>query len=124
MQQPNFEVPHSVREAAERSVEQTKQVTERFFDAARQSHDVLLKSTDAMSVGAREVGAKTLQFAQANAEANFAFADRLVKAKDLREVMEIQTQFARQAMEMYTAQTQELTRIIAGAAQNAQPKQP
>jgi len=63
-----------------------------------------------------------MQYAEANVQASFDLAERLVKAKDLQEVMEIQTQFARQQMESYTQQAQEISRMMAEAAQNAQPK--
>ncbi len=118
----NFDIPAPVRQMAEKSVEQTKQAYDRLLEAARQTQGMLSDSTSAMGMGSKELQEKTMQYAEANVQASFDLAERLVKAKDLQEVMEIQTQFARQQMEAYTQQAQEISRMMAEAAQKAQPK--
>ncbi len=117
----SFEIPAPVRQMAEKSVEQTKEAYDRFVEAARQAQGMFANSTHMMGAGGKEIQDKTLQYAEANVQAGFDLAERLVKAKDLKEVMEIQTAYARQQMEAYTQQAQELTRLMAQAAQKAQP---
>jgi len=118
----NFDIPAPVRQMAEKSVEQTKQAYDRMTEAARQTQGMFADSTNAMGMGSKELQEKTMQYAEANVQASFDLAERLVKAKDLQEVMEIQTQFARQQMEAYTHQAQDISRMMAEAAQKAQPK--
>ncbi|RIA55440.1 phasin [Dichotomicrobium thermohalophilum] len=118
----NFDIPAPVRQMAEKSVEQTKQAYDRLLEAARQAQGMFADSTNAMGMGSKEIQEKTMQYAEANVQASFDLAERLVKAKDLQEVMEIQTQFARQQMESYTQQAQEISKMMAEAAQKAQPK--
>lgn len=118
---PEFEVPASVREIAGKSVEQVKNAYDRFADAARQAQDMVSKSTEVFAFGAKEMQAKTLAYAEANARAGFDMATRLVKARDVKEAMDIQTQYARTQMEAYAQQAQELSRVLTAAAQKAQP---
>ncbi len=118
----NFEIPAPVREMAEKSVEQTKEAYDRMMEAARQAQGMFASSSNVMGAGSKEIQEKTMQYAEANVQAGFDFAERLVKAKDLQEVLDIQTQFARQQLENYTQQAQEISQMIAESAQKAQPK--
>jgi phasin len=118
----NFEIPAPVRQMAEKSVEQTKEAYDRMMEAARQAQGMFASSSDVMGSGGKEIQEKTMQYAEANVQAGFDFAERLVKAKDLQEVLDIQTQFARQQLETYTQQAQEISQLIAESAQKAQPK--
>jgi phasin len=118
---PDFEIPTTVREIAGKSVDQAKDAYSRFVDAARQAQDMVNKSTEVFANGAKEVNEKVFEFTEANTKNSFEAAARLAKARDIKEVMEIQTQFARTQIETYTQQAQELSRILAIAAQKAQP---
>lgn len=118
---PDFEIPTTVRDMAGKSVDQAKDAYARFVDAARQAQDMVSKSTEVFATGAREVNEKVFTFADANTKSSFEAAARLAKARDIKEVMEIQTQFARSQIEIYTQQAQELSRILAEASQKARP---
>jgi phasin len=118
---PEFEIPSTVREIAGRSVEQAKDAYGRFVEAAKQAQDMVAKSTDVMTSGAKEMNEKVFSFTETNARAAFDVASRLAQARDVKEVLEIQTQFARSQMETYAQQAQELARIVAASAQKAQP---
>ena len=122
MSQPlDFEIPASVRDLAAKSVDQTREAYNRFIEAARQAHDVVVKSSDVIAAGAREINDKAVKYTEANLQANFDFAQRIVHAKDIKEALDIQTQFARQQLEAFTHQAQELTRVVAQSAQKAAP---
>ena len=118
---PELEIPASVREIASKSVEQAKDAYDRFVDAARQAQDMIVKSTEVFAAGTKELQEKTLAYCEANTRASFDAASRLVKARDIKEAMDIQTQFARNQMEAYAQQATELSRVLASAAQKAQP---
>ena len=122
MNQPmGFEIPATVRDLASKSVDQAREAYNRFLEAARQAHDVVTKSTDVITSGAREINEKAVRYTEANLQANFDLAQRLVHAKDLKEALDIQSQFARQQMETFAHQAQELTRLVAQSAQKAAP---
>jgi phasin len=118
---PEFEIPSTVREIATRSVEQAKDAYGKLVDATRQTQDMVLKSSEVLAFGAKEMNATVLGFAEANARAGFEAASRIAQARDVKEVFEIQTQYARNQMETYAQQAQELARIVAASAQKAQP---
>ena len=65
---------------------------------------------------------RSLRYTQHNLDASFNFASELARARDPKEAMEIQAKFARQQMESYQEQAQELSRLMANTAQKAQPK--
>jgi phasin len=122
MNQPmDFEIPATVRDLASKSVDQAREAYNRFLEAARQAHDVVAKSTDVIAHGAREINEKAVKYTEANLQANFELAHRLVHAKDLKEALDIQSQFARQQMETFAHQAQELTRLVTQSAQKAAP---
>ena len=122
MNQPmDFEIPATVRDLASKSVDQAREAYNRFLEAARQAHDVVTKSTDVITNGARDINEKAVRYTEANLQANFELAQRLVHAKDLKEALDIQSQFARQQMETFAHQAQELTRLVAQSAQKAAP---
>lgn len=100
----NFEIPASVRQLAEKSVEQSKQAYDRLMEAARQAQGMFVNSGEVMGSGTKEIQDKAMQYAEANIQAGFDVAERLVKARDLKEIMDIQTTYARQQMENYTKQ--------------------
>ncbi len=118
---PEFEIPSSVREVAGKSVQQAQDAYGRFVEAAKQAQDLVSKSTDVLTSGAKEMNEKVFGYAEANTKASFEVAFRLAQARDVKEALEIQTQFARNQMEAYAQQAQELTRILATSAQKAQP---
>lgn len=118
---PEFEIPSTVREMAGKSVEQAKDAYGRFVDAARQAQDLVGRSSEVFATGAKEVNEKVFAFTEANARAGFDAASRLAQARDVKEALEIQTQFARNQMEAYAQQAQEISRILASSAQKAQP---
>jgi phasin len=117
----DFEIPASVRDLASKSVDQAHEAYNRFIEAARQAHDVVMKSSDVITSSAREINEKAVKYIEANLQANFELAQRLVHAKDIKEALDIQNQFARQQMETFAHQAQELTRLVAQSAQKAAP---
>jgi phasin len=117
---PSFEIPAAMRELAERNIEQARTAYGQFMEMARQAQDLVTKSSDAVAASAREVQSRALRYAQENLEASFVFASDLARARDLKEFIEIQQRYAQRQVQNYTMQAQELGRLMAEAAQNAQ----
>jgi hypothetical protein len=63
-----------------------------------------------------------VRFAKQNGEACFALASELANAKDMQDVLAIQSRYAQTQMQAYALQAQELGRLMSEAAQGMQPK--
>jgi phasin len=118
--QMDFEIPDSVREVVGKSVDQAHQAYSRFLDAARQANEMACKSTDAVTSGLRDLHEKTVKYAESNLQSYFDLAQRLVRAKDFKEALDIQNAFAHRQMETFAHQAQDWTRLMAESAQSAQ----
>ena len=119
---PQFQIPQSVRDLAERNITQVRTAYDQFLKLMQKAHDTAVKSQGVMTQSALEIQNKAMQYAQANVEANFRFAAELARSKDLKEYLEVQTAHAKAQMETYAKQTQEVTRLLSDAAHKAQPK--
>lgn len=121
-EKPGLEIPDAMRKMAENNVEQARQSYNQFLDAARKAQDMVSQSSGAMTKTALEIQSQAMRFTQQNVEAGFQFASELARARDLREYLEIQTRHAQKQMQTYAQQAQELGRMMADAAKQAQPK--
>ena len=59
------------------------------------------------------------QYAKANAEAAFTLANNIAKARDMQEIISLQSSFGQSQMQAYATQAQEIGKMMAAAAQNA-----
>jgi hypothetical protein len=75
-----------------------------------------------MTSGFEAVQERAIQFAKENAEAGFALATELAKAKDLQDVLRLQSSFAQMQMQSYARQAQELGRLMTEATRSGAPK--
>lgn len=121
-EKPQLEIPEAVRQMAERNLEQARAAYNQFVDSMRQAQDLISRSSGAMTESLLQLQQKTLRFAEENMEAGFAMAGELARARDLKEYFEIQSRHAQKQMQAYAQQAQELGRMLAEAAQRAQPR--
>lgn len=119
-----FEIPQQLRELAERNVEQARAAYGQFMDAMVQATGMWSTAmpANAMTSGFKVVQDRGIRFAKQNAEACFALATELANAKDLQDVLAIQSRYAQTQMQAYALQAQELGRLMAEATQNIQPR--
>jgi len=118
-----FEIPQQLRELAERNVEQARSAYGQFMDAMAQAVSAWPSvSSDTVTSGFKAAQERAIQFAKENAEAGFALANELTKAKDLQDLLRLQSSFAQKQMESYARQAQELGRLMAEATRSVTPK--
>lgn len=119
-----FEIPQHLRELAERNVEQARAAYGQFMDAMAQASGMWAKAmpANAMTSGFKTVQDRAIRFAKQNAEAGFALAAELTNAKDMADIISIQSRYAQSQIQTYALQAQELGRLMAEAMQNVQPK--
>jgi phasin len=121
MAQSPFEVPEQIRELAEKNVAQARAAYGQFMDAMVQATGMWMGAMPAneMASGFKVVQDRSVRFAKQNAEACFALASELANAKDVQDVLAIQSRYAQTQMQAYALQAQELGRLMAEAAQGA-----
>ena len=102
-----YQVPPEMRDFAEKSVEQARKAVDGFLGAARKTADTLESSATTVQSSGKEVARKTFAYAEQNIAAAFDLAQRLVRAKDLQEAMQIQAEFARSQFAAMQSQMKE-----------------
>jgi phasin len=119
-----FEIPQQLRELAERNVEQARAAYGQFMDAMVQATSMWMAAmpSNETTSGFKVVQERAIRFAKQNADACFALASELANAKDIQDVLAIQSRYAQTQMQAYALQAQELGRLMAEAAQSAQPR--
>ena len=124
MTQNPFEIPKQMRDLAEKNVEQARAAFGQFMDAMTQAMGMWSKGipSNEMTSGMKIVQDRAVRFAKQNAEAGFALASELANAKDIQEVLSLQSRYAQTQIQAYTHQAQELGRLMAEAVQGMQPR--
>jgi phasin len=114
-------VPEGVRALAEKSVAQTRQACDRSFDAFDASLTTFERSFEAAGQGAAAFNRKIVDIARRNVDASFDLATSLAGAKDLADMVELQSAFWREQFGVLTAQAEEVhalsTKVTANAAE-------
>jgi phasin len=103
-----FQIPPEMRAMAEKTVEQAKQAVEGFISAAHRTVSTLEGQAETARKGAKDVGEMAMNYAEQNIASSFDFAQQLVRAKDVREMLELQAAYVRTQMQMLAEQAKEL----------------
>jgi phasin len=119
--EPNsYEVPPQVREMAEKTVEQAKKAFEGFMDQAQKAVAAVESHAQSVHTNTKDLNSKAFSFAEQNVAASFDFAQKLTRAKDVNEIVRLQTEFMQAQMRAIGEQAKELgasaTKAMADAA--------
>ncbi|MFO7478626.1 MAG: phasin [Methyloceanibacter sp.] len=101
-------VPESVRALAEKTVNQSREAYERSKDALEETIDSLERSFDAAGQGATAFNRKLIDLAQRNLNSAFDLAKSLAGAKNLAEIVELQSAFIRHQFDVFANQANEV----------------
>jgi phasin len=115
----NFDVPTQMRQFAEQSVEQAKKAVDGFLTAAQKTAAALETQANTAQSGAKDVREKVMSFAEQNIANSFEFAQKLVRAKDMQEMLAIQQEFVRAQMQSMQEQAKDLGSAATKAAMDA-----
>jgi phasin len=114
-QKMKMEVPVQVREFAKKSVDQAEKAILSFMESASKSV--------AMAPGPMTDAAKqTLAITEANLKSTFEYARKLMQAKDIGEVMQLQSDFLRNQFGVATEQFKKLSGGAVSAAKDSKEK--
>lgn len=105
---PGYEVPPQVREMAEKSVDQAKKAFDGFIQQAQKAVTAIEGQASAVHAGAKDFNSMAMSFAEANVAASFDYAQKLVKAKDVNEIVRLQTEYMQAQMKAFGEQAKEL----------------
>ena len=114
-------VPEGVRALADNAVAQTREAYDRSKDAFDASLTTFERSFDAAGQGAAAFNRKIVDIARRNVGANFDLATSLAGAKNLADIVELQSAFWRKQFGVLTAQAEEVrvlsTQVTADAVE-------
>jgi phasin len=119
-----FEIPTEMRAVAERSVEQARIAFNTFMSAAQEAVTTFEGHAKAAQAGAKDMGEKAIGYAERNVANTFAFANRLVHAKDSQEFIRLQTEYIQSQMKEFAEQAKELGEHATKMTMATMPKKP
>ena len=115
-------VPESVRALAEKTVMQTREAYERAKDTLEEAVDAMERSFDAAGQGAAAFNRKIIEITQRNLNSSFDLAKKLASAKNLAEIVELQSAYVRQQFDSLASQAGEIRALsIKIAADTTEP---
>ena len=119
----NFDVPTQMRQFAEQSVEQARKAVDGFLTAAHKTAVTMENQASTAQSGAKDMRDKVMTLAEQNINNSFEFAQKLVRAKDIQEVMALQQEFLKQQMQAIQSQAKDIGAAATKAAMDrAKPK--
>ena len=114
-----FEIPKEMRSMAEASFEQARQTFEKFLSSAHQAAGAIEERGATVRAGTRDIGAKAISYAEKNVQASLDYAQSLLHAKDLTEIMKLHSEYVQSQMRSLAEQASEMGQIVSKAAMDA-----
>jgi phasin len=104
---------------AEASFDQARRTYEKFVEGAKATAGSLEERGASVRAGAKDISAKALVYAEKNVQASLDYAQSLLHAKDLPEVMRLHSDFVQAQMRSLAEQASEMGQIVSRAAMDA-----
>jgi phasin len=112
-------IPSQIIDLAEKNVEQARGAFLGFIGAAQKATEA---AAETLPSSAKDAMAKAMSFAENNVNAAFDLAQKLVRAKDVNEVLALQSEFAKSQMAAMQTQAKELGAVAQDAIASATRK--
>ena len=119
MSDERFEIPKDMRSMAEAGFEQARKTLEKFLSTAQTAADSIEERGATMRAGAKDVSAKAISFAEKNVQSSLDYAQSLLHAKDLSEVMRLHAAYVQTQMRALAEQASEMGQVVSQAALDA-----
>src|ERR1700732_1541771 len=118
-----FEIPKEMRSMAEASFDQARKAFEKFVSSAQATAGSIEERGETVRAGAKDIGSKAISYAEKNVQASLDYAQSLLQAKDLTEIMRLHTEYVQAQMRSLAEQASEMGQIVSPAAMDAaEPK--
>jgi len=115
----HFEMPKEMRSMAEASFDQARKAFEKFLENAQQTAGSIEERGATVRAGARDVSSKAFSYAEKNVQASLDYAQALLHARDLTEVMRLHSEYVQAQMRSLAEQASEMGQIVSRAAMEA-----
>jgi phasin len=118
-----FEIPKEMRSMAEASFDQARKTFEKFLANAQSAAGSIEERGATVRAGAKDINARAIAYAEKNVQASLDYAQSLLHAKDLTEVMRLHSEYVQAQMRSLAEQASEMSQIVSRAAMDvAKPK--
>jgi phasin len=117
--QSPFEIPKEMRSMAEASFDQARKAFEKLLANAHQTAGSLEEKGATVRAGAKDISSKAFSYAEKNVQASLDYAQSLLQAKDLTEVMRLHSEYVQSQMRSLAEQAAEMGRTVSKAAMEA-----
>lgn len=114
-----FSVPPEIRSFAEASVDQARKAFENFLSTAQSTAQAIDTQGSAARAGAREIGTRAIEYAEKNVAASLDYAQSLLKASDVTDIMKLHTEYVQSQMRALAEQASEMGKAMTKAAMDA-----
>jgi phasin len=114
-----FEIPKEMRSMAEASFDQARKAFENFVSSAQQTAAKIEDQGATVRAGARDISTRAISYAEKNVAAALDYAEQLLHAKDLAEVMRLHSEFVQNQMRSLAEQASEMGQMVSRAAIDA-----
>jgi phasin len=117
--QNRFEIPKDMRSMTEASFDQARKGFEKFLSGAQTTAGAIEERGAAVRAGAKDISAKAMSYAEKNVQASLDYAQALLHAKDLTDVMRLHSEYVRTQMRSLAEQASEMGQVVSRAAMDA-----
>jgi phasin len=114
-----FELPKQIQSIAETGFEQARAAFEKFLSGAQAAADSIEQRGATVRTGAKDINAKAMSYAEKNVQASLDYAQALLHAKDLPEVIRLHSEYVQAQMRSLAEQASEMGQIVSRAAIDA-----
>jgi phasin len=114
-----FEIPKEMRSMAEASFDQARKAFEKFVAGAQATAGTIEERGATVRAGAKDISAKAVSYAEKNVQASLDYAQALLHAKDLTEVMRLHSEYVRTQMHSLAEQASVMGQAVGRVAMDA-----
>jgi phasin len=114
-----FEIPKEMRSMAEASFDQARKAFENFVASAQQTAGSIEERGATVRAGAKDISSRVISNAEKNVQASLDYAQSLLRAKDLSEVMRLHSEYVQAQMRSLAEQASEMGQMVSRAAMDA-----
>jgi phasin len=114
-----FEIPKEMRSMAEASFDQARKAFEKFLSSAQATAGSIEERGATVRAGAKDISATAMSYAEENVQASLDYAQSLLQAKDLTEIMRLHSEYVQAQMRSLAEQASEMGQIVSRAAMDA-----
>jgi len=117
-QRDPLEIPKEMRSIAEAGFDQARKAFEHMISSAQQTATTIEDRGAAARANAKEITSRAVSFAERNVHAALDYAQQLVHAKDMSEVLRLHSDYVQGQMKALAEQASELGQVVTKAAQD------